>query len=370
MLDPLTALGLASNIVQLIQFTSDLVAKGRDIHQSTDGALVENLELEAITKSLRELSVEVASPVSEGSHLTKVEEQLQQLCEGCQNVADELLDVIQKLKIQGLHKRWTSFRQALTSVWKEDEIQALSIRLERYRRQIDTTLLLSLREKIKSMPVRSSQPHVRPSQRFLGSGDKSKQWQADFIDALHEQGLQVQSEDTIGMFSSRLSAGAKEEREQLARSRILEKLRFTSMNDRYEKIEEAYKRTFNWILQGNGNQTMSTSAIARKAEIEVETKVESREVTCDNSTGRAGHQNPIPTGKWDSFTEWLQGEQSLYWITGKPGSGKSTLMKYLYNDPRTLENVERWSKSHKLARAGFFFWNSGSSMQMSKMGLL
>jgi hypothetical protein len=55
-MDPLTALGLASNIVQLISFSSDLVAKGREIYQSTDGTLVENLELETITKSLRELS--------------------------------------------------------------------------------------------------------------------------------------------------------------------------------------------------------------------------------------------------------------------------------------------------------------------------
>jgi hypothetical protein len=144
MLDPLTALGLASNIVQLIQFTSDLVAKGRDIYQSTDGTLVEHLELEAITKSLEDLSLEVALPNIGSLRLTKVERQLQQLCEGCRKAANELLDVIQKLKAQGPHKRWVSFRQALNSIWREDEIQALSIRLERYRRQIDTTLLLSL----------------------------------------------------------------------------------------------------------------------------------------------------------------------------------------------------------------------------------
>ena len=119
MLDPLTALGLASSIVQLITFTSDLVAKGRDIYQSADGALVENLELEAITKSLRDLSLEVEPPVS-GGNLTKVDRQLQQLCTGCRKVADELLDVIQKLKTHGPHKRWTSFRQALDSVWRED----------------------------------------------------------------------------------------------------------------------------------------------------------------------------------------------------------------------------------------------------------
>jgi hypothetical protein len=280
MLDPLTALGLASNIVQLITFTSDLVAKGRDIYQSTDGALVENLELEAITKSLRELSIEVVPPVSRGFPLTKVEGQLQQLCEGCQNVADELLKVIQKLKTQGPHKGWTSFRQALNSVWREDEIQALSIRLERYRRQIDTTLLLSLRERLQSMPTEPGQVRRWNNQRPLGAVDESKKWQADFIDALFQQGLHVQGENAIGSFSSRLSAAAKEEREQLARSRILERLRFTTMNDRYEKIEEAYERTFEWIFQESGKQSVRISSTA------------SGEVPGDDWIDWAGHQNP------------------------------------------------------------------------------
>jgi hypothetical protein len=76
------------------------------------------------------------------------------------------------------------------------------------------------------------QRYERASQRVLGSVDKSKPWQDDFIDALRQQGWQVQSKNAIESFSSRLSAGAKEEKEQLARLRILERLRFISMKDR------------------------------------------------------------------------------------------------------------------------------------------
>ena len=39
--------------------------------------------------------------------------------------------------------------------------------------------------------------------------------------------------------------------------------------------------------------------------------------------------------QWSSFTSWLQGPENIYWITGKPGSGKSTLMKMLSTDPQT-----------------------------------
>jgi len=54
MADPLTTLGLASNI-------SDLISKGHEISKSVDGTLVENLELET---SLQELSSGLTLPTS------------------------------------------------------------------------------------------------------------------------------------------------------------------------------------------------------------------------------------------------------------------------------------------------------------------
>ncbi len=73
---------------------------------------------------------------------------------------------------------------------------------------------------------------------------------------------------------------------------------------------------------------------------------------------------------WDNFPKWLEGDLALYWITGKPGSGKSTLMKYLHNDPRIPALLQHWSGELSLTIAGFFFWNSETEVQMSKLGLL
>lgn len=72
------------------------------------------------------------------------------------------------------------------------------------------------------------------------------------------------------------------------------------------------------------------------------------------------------------FTDWLSGTQgeNLFWVSGKPGSGKSTLMKHLFNDPRTMTSLEAWTAGRPLVKAGFFFWNSGTVMQMSREALL
>jgi hypothetical protein len=45
-------------------------------------------------------------------------------------------------------------------------------------------------------------------------------------------------------------------------------------------------------------------------------------------------------------------------------------MKYLYSKPQTFQHLNNWKKELRLVTASFFFWNSGTSMQMSKMGLL
>ena len=75
-----------------------------------------------------------------------------------------------------------------------------------------------------------------------------------------------------------------------------------------------------------------------------------------------------------SFSSWL-GDQSftksnsLYWIKGKPGSGKSTLMKYAINDPRTWQLL-RGTEGSDWAQAAFFFHNRGSAIQKSLAGML
>lgn len=73
---------------------------------------------------------------------------------------------------------------------------------------------------------------------------------------------------------------------------------------------------------------------------------------------------------WDDLKKWLREGNGIYWLSGKAGSGKSTLMKYIDQDPRTMEFLEEWASPMPLARASFYFWNPGTSMQKSQLGLL
>ena len=70
------------------------------------------------------------------------------------------------------------------------------------------------------------------------------------------------------------------------------------------------------------------------------------------------------------FKAWFQSKQPIFWISGKPGSGKSTLMKFLVDNPATSALMQSWSGSQRVATASYFFWINGNELQRSQEGLL
>ena len=112
--------------------------------------------------------------------------------------------------------------------------------------------------------------------------------------------------------------------------RLLESLYFPDIHAREEGIDEAHKQTLEWIFDEPGD-----------------------EVT-----------------PWHHFVDWLKEGHGTYWISGKAGSGKSTLMNFICHDPRTEAALKIWSGTDEIFRPNFFFWSPGSHLQKSLAGLL
>ena len=73
---------------------------------------------------------------------------------------------------------------------------------------------------------------------------------------------------------------------------------------------------------------------------------------------------------WDNFATHLREDDVTqpYFINGKAGSGKSTLMKYILNDSRTLSALSQWAGDRQLLIVTFFFWNIGTPLQKKQCG--
>jgi hypothetical protein len=61
---------------------------------------------------------------------------LNELASGCRGALVELLTALDGLHAKKTNSRWSSFRVALLTVMKSDQIDKLEDRLEEYRRQI------------------------------------------------------------------------------------------------------------------------------------------------------------------------------------------------------------------------------------------
>ncbi|KAK8076727.1 hypothetical protein PG994_003999 [Apiospora phragmitis] len=66
----------------------------------------------------------------------------------------------------------------------------------------------------------------------------------------------------------------------------------------------------------------------------------------------------------------LENRNGVFWVYGKPGSGKSTFMKFLCGNRDTRRCLQRWAGQKELIVAKSFFWYAGSALQKSQEGLL
>lgn len=109
----------------------------------------------------------------------------------------------------------------------------------------------------------------------------------------------------------------KETLETAWRAALLEWLVFAEIDDRRQRVPEAHQKTFRWILED------------------------------DNETG---------------FAKWAKHGDGMFWVKGKPASGKSTLMKYIADHERLEQFLQVWTGTTPLTIASFWFWAAGSTL--------
>ena len=67
---------------------------------------------------------------------------------------------------------------------------------------------------------------------------------------------------------------------------------------------------------------------------------------------------------------WLSSQGGVYWISGKPGSGKSTLVQYLVDDHRTKAQLQQHNNRDWIILHFFFDFRGGKGINNSFEGLL
>lgn len=144
-LDPLTALGLAANIVQFIEFCDNLSVKAYEIYKATEGLTKDHEHHQNLVQSLAELSGRLKLDLSPTASPSANDQALQDLAQKCEKEANDLLSLLKSLAVPGDSSVWRSTQQAFRGLRKNDKIKSLSGRLKDYRGQISVLLLAILR---------------------------------------------------------------------------------------------------------------------------------------------------------------------------------------------------------------------------------
>jgi hypothetical protein len=131
-----------------------------------------------------------------------------------------------------------------------------------------------------------------------------------------------------------INATQNERISDAAYQQFLNSFRFPRINKRQNTIQVSHPDTFEWIFEEPGETEGIDDFVL----------------------------------KWSSFPAWLRGGTGTYWISGKAGAGKSTLMKFLLGNENTRRLLSGNQSDTMIISA--FIWSLGTSMQKSLVGVL
>ncbi|KAI1460925.1 hypothetical protein F4805DRAFT_350084 [Annulohypoxylon moriforme] len=452
-MDPFTAIGLAGNIIAFLDFGYKLISATKDIHASASGLSAHDDDLSHSAQQLQQLvaNLKVAKPLGSCS---EQELSLLQVAIDCRCVSLELANLLDKLKARNPKSMRGAFRAVIRNWRKKEEKVELVSKLDRCRQQLNLELTsLSRSESLERLNKLIT--HGQASEYELRSLIKS-------VESLR-LGVNVSclSSEALDQIRSLLQL-TDDAIINVRRSRILDALRFEHMNERFEDIEDAYRKTFSWIFASEADtaetrrsldsvyeygenrihfypqspdEGSEANSVASVASSSVESSlVYTTSCSTIDDRIRASNSNHLPESElddnssfeWvlndlpliendrnsivsdgesshseispqrqqretslaysdidvphsvrenfskarDSFIGWLQQDSGIFYISGKPGSGKSTLMKYITQHRKTKDYLNTWAGEKKLVLGKFFFWKPGSPLQKSTKGLI
>jgi hypothetical protein len=193
MIDPLSGIGLVSNIAQFLEVAHKLLSTSKEIYDSVDGSTCEVLRIETVHQTLQHTysALEQSSGASYDLETSdpNIKKQLKviiKLSQLCKDDCERLLQAADSLKPRSNSLR-ESFKVALKTLWKEKKIgeieerllqtqQSLALSVSVLNRFVDTqpcrrfslTLHKTLARSVPSSATEARQRHITATIRTRG----------------------------------------------------------------------------------------------------------------------------------------------------------------------------------------------------------
>lgn len=389
-MDPISAFSLAVNILTVVDFSIKILSTASEIRNfgdtvtRSDRRLVsEDLLLccaklkaarteeavlpgdPTIPTTARVVTNDTASSPRGSSNRCKIcaDDASEQLLE---RLADEAMIIAADIQQSLADKQpgasvLKSLRHAIVAKWGEKKLKEKSERLNIIRNELQFHAIISIKANVDLQVLKDS-PGIKTlddnTQRLIHAisiGSEATQQELDSRTKVLNQTLEEARWHSNELHQETKCLAIQHHREQMNAiqnmktpnqsdctdknkhhstiiSKILNALWFSRMADRSDDINPAHYQTFEWIYS-DGKQGKNSS-------------------TC-------------------TFMEWISSNNGVFWVSGRAGSGKSTLMKFLAGHNRTTDAFEIWAGDRKLITANYYFWSQAQDpLQKSLPGLL
>ena len=301
-MDPLTAVGLAGTLTQLLDFSLKAVATAKQVRDSNQGATTKVTALGEQSKKLEKISVQLQADYNADNAATsEYDRSVLALCTKCQAQAHELQQFLESLHKSKSGRDLAFLQTSSKTLWNDRKIHDLEERLRNSRDELHFYLTAALHNRaIKQSNLDSD--HLQEQVRQNAKGSEAFEEMRDAIYTLSER---------IGYLGKSWRKNPKDQRKY----ELLHFLYAPVSRQRQDRISEVHKGTYKWVF------------------------------------------SDYYEGKQLEFIDWLERGNGVYWITGKPGCGKSTLLKFICEHDRTKACLGNWSQGEVIT-ANFFFWVS------------
>lgn len=377
-MEVLAVIGLTANILQFMDVAWDIFKLGNEVrckgHDSVRDFNHFNHDPSWTACKMREFATQLSRrqfPACDN----EAEETLNQISDECVKIAKELASIMDSLDqkyraMNGISMKgvamnkiakdspiqvFKSWKFAIKLLREQDHIKELSEKLEKCRGLLSSSVLIHVLKRMDELLLeqrrvekQAEAAHQNRHETTLSTLEsyavETRQYFTDiktrfvkFEDLITNKpkerpvtkyppipAILASTDPSLRMPAMSLEVDRRIE------ANIVGNLAFLMMDDREKKVKRSFQETFSWIFR----------------------------------------QNLTEGPDEVNFNEWLQNRGGMYWITGKAGSGKSTLMKFLRNHSQTRGNLKVWAGSDDLVIASYFCWAAGSDLQKNQEGLL
>jgi hypothetical protein len=352
-MEALAALSVAAATVQFVDFGLETLKLCRQIKQNEQGATEANAQIEQAITQLQEVQKLFKPAVT---HQGVAHQDIQIIAKArqeCDEAANELLQLLRSLQQGQGRKFGDDVRSAYRAYKTRKQVDVLRMRLEGCRERFQHALSVDTRNRVLQLLEEQRQNNDLVRDTLLPEVQQMRiesatlhsttltaisSSTADTVQANQELGAKLNSMTLDQQASGKRMKGQLDAAQLSAlQQNFLKSLAFPDMTTRHESLSPPAAGTYDWILS---DEPVSPEVDPVEGELR----------------GKLRH--------------WLTSDEKVFWVSGKAGSGKSSLMSYVDSDSRTMEHLQHWSRDRTLVVVNFFFWRPGSELQKSISGLL